>query len=380
MARIAPKTWIEISRSALRANARALSAASSRNTGLMAVVKSNAYGHGLREVVKTLGARDCAWFGVDSLREAIGVRDTGSKKPVLILGYTPRTNARLVVSRGFSQVAYSRPMIDALSRAGSKRRPAKVHLKIETGTSRQGIAQKDLGAFLRYVKRYPSIKIEGISTHFANIEDTTDPSYAMRQLRRFEDALIICRSYGIEPEQIHAACSAAVILYPQTHFTLVRTGIALYGLWPSECAKSTADALGRRVTLRPALTWKTIVAQVKKLEKGTPVSYGLTERVRRDSVVAVLPIGYWDGFDRALSSVGEVLIRGKRAKVLGRVCMNMVVVDVTDIPGVRIEDEVVILGVQESDAITAEEVAKRLDTINYEVVTRINPTLPRILV
>lgn len=380
MARITPKTWIEISRSALRANARALSAVSSRGTGLMAVVKSNAYGHGLREVVKTLGARDCAWFGVDSLREAIGVRDAGSKKPVLILGYTPRTDARLVVSHGFSQVVYSRPTIDALSRAGSKRRPAKVHLKIETGTSRQGIAQNDLGAFLRYVKRYPSIRIEGISTHFANIEDTTDPSYAMRQLRRFEDALTTCRSYGVEPEHIHAACSAAVILYPQTHFTLVRTGIALYGLWPSECARSTADTVDRRITLQPVLTWKTIVAQVKRLAKGTPVSYGLTERVRRDSTVAVLPIGYWDGFDRALSSVGEVLIRGKRAKVLGRVCMNMVIVDVTDIRGVRIEDEVTILGVQKNDAITADEVAERLDTINYEVVTRINPTLPRILV
>lgn len=345
----------------------------------MAVVKSNAYGHGLETVVKALGD-ECDWFGVDSLSEAEAVREAGSEKPVLILGYTLLEDLPHVVERGFSQVCYSRRVLAKMADAGSPNRPAKAHIKVETGTSRQGVHVYDLPALLGYAKTLSDLVVEGASTHFANIEDTEDPSYAMEQLLHFKDAVKVMKSLQVEPDILHTACSAAAILYPETHFSLVRAGIALYGLWPSEQTRLAAQRGEVRVPLVPALTWKTRIAQVRRLSKDAPVSYGLTERVARDSDVAVIPVGYWDGFDRKLSSVGEILVRGRRAKVLGRVCMNMTVVDVTDIPGAAPEDEVVLIGRQGDEEITAEELADRFGTINYEAVTRINPMIPRILV
>lgn len=374
------KTWVEVSAGALRANAAALKKAAGRQVKLMAVVKANAYGHGLAETARALAKSEADWYGVDTLREAEALRAAGAKKPVLILGYTPLADVARTVRAGFSLTAYDLATVRAASQAGTKRRPAKLHLKIETGTSRQGIADWDLDAFARYVKRSPNVTIEGVSTHYANIEDTTDSLYAMSQLRRFDAALALLDGHGIKPAIAHTAASAAAMLFPQTHFGMVRTGIALYGLWPSKETRVSAAASGRSLALKPALAWKTIVAQVKSLRAGTPVSYGLTERVTRDSRVAVIPVGYWDGYDRKLSSVGRVLIRGKLAKVLGRVCMNMFVVDVTDIPGIKAEDEVVLIGKQRDLVITAEDVAAGAGTINYEIVSRINPTLPRVLV
>ncbi len=374
----AAKTWLEVSAADLRANAASLKRTAG-SAALMAVVKSNAYGHGTDCAVKAL-ARQADWFAVDSVKEADGVRAAGAKQPVLILGYTMRDWLPHAVSRGYSLTVYHAESVAALAKVAKAGKPAKVHLKIETGTSRQGASLDDLEALVKKIRRAKNIVIEGVSTHYANIEDTTDHAYAAAQLGRFRQALAKLENLGVRPPVVHTACSAAAILFPDTHFTAVRSGIALYGLWPSGETRVSAQALGRELDLRPALTWKTIVAQVKSLAKGTPVSYGLTEKVERDSRIAVLPVGYWDGLDRKLSSVGHALVRGRRAKILGRVCMNMCVIDVTDIPGVRIEDEVVLLGRQGNEAITAEEIAKKVGTINYEVVTRINPTLPRRLI
>lgn len=373
------KTWVEVSRSALVENAETLKRAAGRDTALMAVVKSNAYGHGIPETVKALAKAPVDWFGVDALREAEAVRAAGAKRPVLILGYTPLADAARAVRQGFSQIVYNRENVERLAKAGTRRNPAKVHLKLETGTSRQGILERDLPAFAERLKRLKTVRVEGVSTHYANIEDTTDPSYAMGQRERFDAMIATLAKAGVRPPVVHSACSAAVLLYPETHYAMVRSGIALYGLWPSKETRVSAGQKGRAPTLRPALSWKTIVAQVKDLPEGTPVSYGLTERLSRRSKVAVIPVGYWDGFDRGLSSVGRVLVRGRRAKVLGRVCMNMCVIDVTDIPGVRIEDEVTLIGRQGSDALAAEDLAAATGTINYEIVTRINPLIPRVL-
>jgi len=379
MADLKPKTWIEVSRSALRYNAAELRRVIGSRVKLMAVVKSNAYGHGTDEVVRAVGAA-ADWFGVDSLPEALAVRRAGSKKPVLILGYTRLDQLKEAWRQGFSLTVYNRQTIERLARIAAAAKPAKLHLKIETGTSRQGILPSELAGLARLVARRKNLVLEGVSTHYANIEDTSDPTYALSQLRRFKEALAVLAGLGLQPPLRHTACSAAALLYPETRFDLARTGISLYGLWSSEVTrKSLADA-GADIDLRPALTWKTVVAQVKELPKGTPVSYGLTERLDKDSTVAVLPVGYWDGFDRRLSSVGEVLIRGRRAKILGRVCMNMCVVDVSGVKGVKPEDEVVLLGRQGRDRISAEEFAGRIHSINYEAVTRINSTLPRRLV
>jgi len=374
------KTWVEVSGAALVANARALKIAVGEKVSLLAVIKANAYGHGIAEVTTALANAPVDWFGVDSIREADAIAK--AKRPILIMGYTPHTEVARAVKAGYRLIAYDVATIRAAARAATKKRPARIHLKLETGTSRQGVHETDLAKIAREVKKHSSVVIEGLSTHYANIEDTTDSSYAMAQLASFTRMYGKLRALGVFTTEpiAHTAASAATILYPETHFGMARIGIALYGLWPSKETRVSAVNKGRGVALRPALTWKTIVAQVKSLPEGTPISYGLTEKVSRDSRVAVIPIGYWDGYDRRLSGIGRVLIKGRRAKVLGRVCMNMIVVDVTDIPGVKAEDEVVLLGTQGKETVSAEEFASWIGTINYEAVTRINPTIPRILV
>lgn len=373
------KTWIEVSRAALRHNAAVLRSVIGPKVRLMAVVKANAYGHGLPETVKALG-RAVDWFGVDSLEEAEAVRAAGGRQPVLILGCVPGAALTHVVRQGFSIVVYDLASLRALDRLASARRPAKVHLKVETGTARQGVLLEDLSALAKAMKKFRHVVLEGLSTHYANIEDTTDPGFARRQLRLYEQALTILEAQGLRPSVRHTAASAAALIYPETRFDLVRAGLALYGMWPSKETRATMRERGAATGLRPALAWKAMVAQVKELPAGTPVSYGLTEKVTRSSRVAVVPVGYSDGYDRGLSSVGQVLIRGRRAKVLGRVCMNMTVVDVTDIPGARAGDEVVLLGRQGKETVTAEEIAGKIGTINYEIASRINPLIHRSLV
>ncbi len=221
--------------------------------------------------------------------------------------------------------------------------------------------------------------MEGLATHFANIEDTTDHAFAQEQLRRFREGAAALDAQGFRVPLLHTANSAATILFPETQFGMVRTGIAAYGLWPSTETQVSALRMGREdVILRPALTWKTRVAQVKTVPTGAFVGYGCTYKTTHETRLAVLPVGYYDGYDRKLSNTGHVLIRGVRAPVRGRVCMNMIMVDVTDIPGVSLEEEVVLLGAQGEEVVTAEQMAGWIGTINYEVVTRIAEHVPRI--
>lgn len=374
------KTWIEVSRGALRHNAAEL-ARLIAPSGLMAVVKANAYGHGLPEVATALGrSRDVRWFGVDSLDEALRLRKSVSDKPVLVLGGVPSAGYATAVRTGFSLTVYETAQLRALDKVATARRPAKVHVKIETGTSRQGVTRENWTSFARALKRCQHVTLEGMSTHYANIEDTLDPSYALSQLSQYNEALAAFAKVGLTPTLRHTAASAAAMLHVTTRMDLVRTGLSLYGLWPSRETESTVRQRGLTLDLHPALTWKASVVQVKRLSAGTPVSYGLTEKVTRPSVVAVLPVGYYDGLPRSLSSVGAALVRGQRAKILGRVCMNMCVIDVTDIPGVKEGDEAILLGRQGSEVVSAEEFAAKAGTINYEIVARLNPLMERRLV
>lgn len=352
----------------------------------MAVLKSNAYGHGLEAVGKIcVQGQQVDWFGVDNIDEALTLRKAAVKQSILVLGYIPLERIGEAIGADISFVAYNTELLDYLAKLPSsdkKNKKAKIHIKVETGTARQGIADEELLEFANKASKNPKIFVEGIYTHFSNIEDTTDSSFAIEQLKKFDESItivggILHRSAHQSNKLIkHSACSAAIINYPATHFDMVRAGISLYGYWPSPETKAVAKEKGVRLELKPAMTWKTRIAQIKKLKINTPVGYGLTETVKRDSRVAVLPIGYWDGYDRKLSSIGEVLIRNKRAKILGRICMNMAIADVTDIPKARVFDEVVLLG----RGITADELAKKIGTINYEVVTRINPLIRRIMV
>lgn len=375
------KTWVEINKKALQNNIRQFRKLIGNKVDLMAVVKSNAYGHGLVEVAKIAMKSGAAWLGVDSIDEAIELQKAGIKTPILILGYTLLSWLEEVVKYDLRQVVYNKETVRELVRQTAKnKRQVKIHLKVETGTSRQGLEKEELLKLAKFIKKYPQIEIEGIYTHYANIEDTTDHSYARMQLKKFKQAVELLEKNGIKIPIKHTACSAATILFPETYFDMVRLGISMYGLWPSKEIFISAREKNRKVKLEPVLTWKTRVAQIKKIKAGMPISYGLTERASRNLKIAVLPIGYFDGYDRKISGIGNVLIKGKRCKVLGRVCMNMMMVDVSHIKNIKLEDEVVILGKQGSETISVDELAQKIGTINYEVVTRINPLIPRITV
>ena len=370
-------TWIEIDTSAARHNIDAFRGILPAGTGLMVVVKANAYGHGL-EVYAPIAAERADWLGVNALDEALAIRALGIQKPVAILGYTDPAQLDIVVANDFRQVVYRADIAAGLSKAAQNRNtPARIHLKLETGTNRQGIPLGELPELVQQIRGMPGLIIEGAYTHFANIEDTLDPSFAERQLDKFREALKILEQEGVRLTQIHAAATAGTLLYPETGFSMIRLGIGAYGIWPSRETQLAARERGRRITLIPAMTWKTRVAQIKTVEGGEHVSYGLTYQARHRMQVAVLPIGYYDGYDRKLSNCGRVLIRGRAVPVIGRVAMNMTMVDVTDIAA-QPDDEVVLLGRQGNAEIRAEELAEKIGTIAYEVVSRINPRIPRI--
>ena len=221
-----------------------------------------------------------------------------------------------------------------------------------------------------------------MSTHFANIEDTLDPTYAFSQLGRFRDSLDLLKKSGLDYKLAHSACTAAAMLYRNTHLNVIRLGIGLYGLWPSKETKIAISLQKKRkhFSLKPVLSWKSIVAQVKWVKTGDSVGYGRTWFAPKRTKLAIVPIGYSDGYDRGLSNNSSVLIRGKKAQLVGRVAMNMIAVDVSQIKDVKTEDEVMLIGKNNESEVTADEIANRLGTISYEVVARINPQIPRIVV
>lgn len=369
-------SWLEIDSAALSGNICEFR----RLVGdrvLLAVVKSNAYGHGLELVARQSLAAGADWLGVFAIREGLALRQLGIQAPILVLG-PPMGDVASALASGLRLTVPSLPSARAIAAAGHP--GARLHLKLETGTNRQGLLAEELAEALSILSAGGAV-IEGAYTHFADIEDTTDHDFAQKQLARFEQRLEELRLLGVTVPLPHMACSAATILFPSTHFAMARMGISLYGLWPSRETFVSARTLGRAaITLRPALAWKTRIAQIKALKSGEFVGYGRTYRSTHEARIAVLPIGYADGYDRGLSSAAHVLIRGIRAPIRGRICMNMTLVDVTDIPDAQEGDEVVLLGHQGDEKITAEDLARLAGTINYEIVTRISPDLPRVLV
>ncbi len=377
-------TWIEIDRGAVKHNLNLFRRLAGPNVKLMPVVKANAYGHGLEPISRICADEGADYLAVHSLDEAHRIRKAGVALPVLIMGPVPVSRSEELVEAGYEVVGYNVDALIAKGEASKKLdKPLKIHLKVETGTNRQGIALKDLPAILAVFNRYPMLKPEGAYTHFANIEDTTDHSYAMGQMERFEEAVQeIEATCGVLPVK-HTACSAAGLLFPEAHFNVIRIGISLYGLWPSKetylsyMLKHGGDG---EDLLRPVMTWKARVSQVKHIPKDSFIGYGLTFRTTHDMTAAVIPVGYYDGIDRGQSNFASVLIKGRRAQIRGRVCMNFIVVDITDIRGVGIEEEAVIIGKQGDDEITAGHLASHIGSISYEVVTRIAHDIPRIVV
>jgi alanine racemase len=374
--------WCEIDAGAIRWNIEEFRRRLDPSSTLGAVVKSNAYGHGMLAVADLARGSGVEWLCVNNLDEAVELREAGHDGRILVMGYVPLDRLAEVVRFGLRPVVYNLETLarldEAANAAGSR---VPVHLKLETGTHRQGIAPEEAGEFARTVTASKGLDLEGVSTHFANIEDSTDHSFAEQQIDRFSEIADGVQQVAGKPLFRHAACSAATLLFTKTHLDMARLGISLYGLWPSrETYVSCLDRGKPALELRPALTWKSRVAQIKSVDEGSYVGYGCTWRATRSSRIAVLPVGYHEGYDRGLSGVAHVLVRGRRAPVRGRVCMNMCMVDLTDIPEAQLEDEVVLLGSQGQERISAEQLAGWCGTISYEVVSRIHAGLPRVVV
>ncbi len=378
-----PLSWIEIDARPLACNLRKFKARLGTATRLMAVVKAQAYGHGALPVARVALGAGADWLGVFDLGEALALRAAGLAAPTLVMGYVPLADLGEAVAAELRVTASSLETLEgAAAAARSLGRPARLHLKLETGTHRLGLDGEPLARALALLRAHPAeLRLEGVHTHFANIEDTTEHDFARGQLGRFQALLAEIRAAGFPVELPHTACTAAAILFPQTYFALARVGIGLYGLWPSKETLLSALAQGQdTLRLEPAMAWKTRVVQVKDVPAGAYVGYGCTYRCTRPTRLAVLPVGYANGLDRRLSNQGHVLVRGARAPIRGRVCMNLCMIDVTDIPAARLEDEVVLLGSQGEERVSAEQLAAWMGTINYEVVTRADPHAPRVLV
>ncbi len=378
----AARSWIEVSAAALRANLRTVQAFVDP-LAVVPVLKADAYGHGLSLVAEALQGEPAPFFAVDSLEEARALAQHVIGARILILGYVPLEALAEAVTRGWSFVCSKTEMARALATLPASLPPARIHLEVETGLHRQGADPGTLAKVIGVIRAAPTrFLVEGVSSHFANVEDlSAQNAYPSLQEARFFEACAQVEAAGFAPRWRHLACSAAGWGRPGAGCTALRLGISLYGLWSTPDVRAYMRSAHPHVVLRPALAWKTLIAERKAVSVGEPIGYGLSERVRRDTELAVLPVGYYDGFDRRLSGCGEVLVRGRRCRILGRVCMNMCMVDVTDVPEAALEDEVVIFGAQGRDYLTAEDWERLVPgLIAYEAVARLRTGIPRALV
>ncbi len=368
------RTWIEISESAARHNVSKIKSIIGPKVKLWAVVKSNAYGHGLF-LMPSILETSVYGFCVDSLIEGVKLRDMGIKAPILVLGLTLPNSFSLAKEKDIIITVSNFDVLNALIK--SKSIPD-FHLKIDTGMHRQGFYADEIERVIKNLQPttynlQPNLK--GVYTHFASAKDINYPTYTDRQLSEFLSAVQTFQEAGFNNLMLHAAATGGTLINKKYHLDAVRVGIGLYGLWPSKELEVQMSEIG----FRPILTWKTVVGEIKKLKKGDYVGYDLVERVLRNSKIAVLPIGYWHGFPRALSGIGEVLIRGRRARVLGRVSMDMIAVDVTDIV-CKFGDVATLIGGDGKEFVGATELASKMNASHYEMVTRINPLIERIIV
>lgn len=360
---------VEIDLSALAANVRWIRTRVGGAVSIMAVVKANAYGHGALAVARVALDSGCDLLAVANMAEALELRAAGIDAPILVLSYVPpgaiSTAIDLNISLSVFDETFARHCIAAASEA---RAELNVQVKIDSGMGRLGVLPHSAAAVCGRLWETVGIRLEGIYTHFATADD--DISYMMRQLKTFNRVLAQLQTAGIQAEHIHAANSAAVLNCLDSHFNVVRPGVMLYGLEPM-------PESGIAEFLAPAMSWKTQVAQVKTLPANSRVGYGDAYRTRGVETIAAVPVGYADGLRRTPSSWREVLIRGRRAPLAGRVSMEKITVNVSHIPGVKVGDEVVLLGRQGDDCISADEIAGWIRSNNYEVVTSIAPRLPR---
>jgi len=365
---------VQIDRDQLVRNVRALRGIAEPGVAAIAVVKGNAYGHGLAEIVQAL-EEEVDGYQVDDIEELRALRAVSAKR-TLVLGYVGKDDIDEAIRLGAELAIYDTERLPNLVEAARRHRVRpKVHLKIDALLGRQGVLPDALPPVVEVLGACEEIELASAYAHFANIEDTTDLGHAFDQLETFESCWNALRSSGWPDLGRHISATSGLMTVDKGN-DLVRLGLGIYGMYPSAAlARSQAE-----LVLQPVMRWVSRLAQVKTLPARHPVGYGLTFITPRPMQIGIVPQGYADGYDRGLSNSGQVLIRGVRCSVLGRVAMNMFAVDLTYVPEAAPEDEVVLLGKQGDDRITAEEIASRLGTINYEVTTRVCPLLPKRIV
>lgn len=364
--------WAEVDLAAIRHNFLAIKELVSPQTKLMAVVKANAYGHGAVPVAKELHRAGAALFAVARVREGVELRQAKVEAPIMVLGLPEPQEAALAVEAELSLAVASLPLAQALSQEAVKQgKVCHLHVKVDTGMGRIGIFPQEVPAFIAKIKELPGVSVEGVFSHLATA-DEEDQTEARMQIQQFTE--LKRELAGFEIPFFHLANSAGILNFPQSHFDLVRPGIVLYGLWPSA-------ACCKKVQLKPALSWKARLSFIKELSPGWGISYGHTFHTQRPTVVGTVSVGYADGYSRLLSNQGEMLIAGTRVPIIGRVCMDQTMVDLTDLVASGIQpqvgDEVVLLGKQGNQEITASELASKLGTINYEITCLIGRRVPR---
>ncbi|MEW5961661.1 MAG: alanine racemase [Chloroflexota bacterium] len=365
--------WAEIDLGAIRHNVKAVKAHLGPQVGVMAVVKANAYGHGAEPVARAALLAGADWLAVNRVEEGVALRQAGVRARILVLGYCLPTQAAIVVKYNLTPAVTTLAAASALAdQAGPGARPFPVHLKIDTGMGRFGLLPEEVVDFARALQELPALLLEGIFSHLATA-DEADPTFSRQQLRVYQEVLAALETAGIRIPLKHLANSAAAMVLPQAHYNLVRLGIAMYGLPPSQ-------GVNWPVTLRPAMTLKTRLVRLRLLPAGAAVGYGRTYIAPAPTAIALAPVGYGDGYPRLCSNRGAMLVRGKRAPIAGRVSMDQTSLDVSGIEGVTLHDEVVVLGRQGEAEITATEVAGWAETINYEIVTGLAARVPRIYV
>ncbi|MBU1056616.1 MAG: alanine racemase [Proteobacteria bacterium] len=377
--------WAEIDLKAIAHNIRELRRITNPDSLLMAVVKANAYGHGSFEVARCALDSGADYLGVARIEEAILLREKKIDAPILIFGFTQPAHYEDILKYNLIQTVCSYSFAKSLSLfALSKNRKIKVHLKIDTGMGRigilpdcfrsydkNGIKPESALAEVESIARLSGIEAEGIYTHFS-MADSFDKSFALKQFEIFTEFTDQLKSKNIEFKLKHAANSAAIIDLPQTHLDMVRAGISIYGLYPSE------EVNKNKISLQPAMSLKAVIAQIKDVAAGFKVSYGATYEAARKTTIATVPVGYADGYNRLLSSRGSMLVCGQKAPIAGRVCMDLTMIDLGDMPEVKEGDEVVIFGKQQGNSITVDEIASMLNTINYEIVTSVSDRVKRV--
>jgi alanine racemase len=373
-----PLGYIEISKKNLIQNIKQFKKLAKKGTKFSVVIKGNAYGHGQNEVAKIVEPY-VDYFQVNSVSELELLRRI-SKKKTLVLGYVQKEDLPRAIKHKCILSVFSIEQLKEINIIANKfNTRQEIHLPVDAYLGREGFLRQELPEILKEIKKSKHVRLTGIYAHFANIEDTPDFSHAQKQINEYKQMVELISNYGFNNYITHMSATSGLLAYEKNAgiHSLVRLGIGTYGLWPSELLRNAYEK--SKFKLKPVLAWKTKIAQIKILPKGNTVGYGLTYKTKKKTKIAVIPQGYADGFDRGFSNNGHVLIDGTRCKILGRVMMNMIVVDINHLKNARPEDEVVILGHQGNEEITAEEMAKRINTVNYEITTRISSLLPRII-